>query len=69
MQFCFFFGLNEISESEGMDRSSLAIPENQKEVLRALAKVNSNIIGILSAGSVVESRVRKNTARDCCMDI
>ena len=55
----FFFGLNEISESEGMDRSSLAIPENQKEVLRALAKVNSNIIGILSAGSVVETEWEK----------
>lgn len=55
----FFFGLNEISESEGLDRSSLAIPENQKEVLRALVKVNSNIIGILSAGSVVETEWEK----------
>ena len=55
----FFFGLNEISESEGLDRSTLSIPENQKEVLRAVARVNSKIIGILSAGSVVEMEWEK----------
>lgn len=48
------FGLNEISESEGLDRSHMRIPQNQVELLEALAKVNPNIVGILSAGSAVE---------------
>lgn len=50
----YFFGLNEISESEGLDRGTLLIPENQREVLRAIRRVNPNIVGVLSAGSVVE---------------
>lgn len=48
------FGLNEISESEGLDRSHMRIPQNQIELLEALAKVNPNIVGVLSAGSAVE---------------
>lgn len=48
------FGLNEISEAEGMDRSHLRIPQNQIELLEALVKVNPNIVGILSGGSAVE---------------
>ncbi len=48
------FGLNEISESEGMDRSHMRIPQNQIELLEALVKVNSNIVGVLSGGSAVE---------------
>lgn len=50
----FCFGLNEISEAEGMDRSHMRIPQNQIEVLEALARVNSNIVGILSGGSAIE---------------
>ncbi|WP_124065778.1 glycoside hydrolase family 3 C-terminal domain-containing protein [Clostridium sp. E02] len=48
------FGLDELSESEGQDRSHLKIPSNQIELLKALAGVNSNLVGILSAGSVIE---------------
>lgn len=48
------FGLNEISEAEGMDRSHMRIPQNQIELLEALVKVNPNIVGILSGGSAVE---------------
>lgn len=48
------FGLNEISESEGLDRTHMRIPQNQIELLEDLAKVNPNIVGILSAGSAVE---------------
>lgn len=48
------FGLNEISEVEGMDRSHMRIPQNQIELLEALVKVNSNIVGVLSGGSAVE---------------
>lgn len=48
------FGLNEISEAEGMDRGHMRIPQNQIELLEDLVKVNPNIVGILSGGSVVE---------------
>ena len=48
------FGLDELSESEGQDRSHLKIPSNQIELLKALAGINSNLVGILSAGSVIE---------------
>lgn len=48
------FGLNEISEAEGMDRNHMRIPQNQIEVLEALARVNSNIVGIISGGSAIE---------------
>lgn len=48
------FGLDEISESEGMDRSHMRIPQNQIELLEALVKVNPNIVGVISAGSPVE---------------
>lgn len=50
----FFFGLDEISESEGMDRNHMRIPQNQIDLLESLVKVNANIVGILSAGAVVE---------------
>ena len=48
------FGLDELSESEGMDRTHMRIPQNQIHLLEAMAKVNKNIVGILSAGSAVE---------------
>ena len=51
----FFLGLCEQSESEGLDRRSLSIPENQLELLRKLAAANSHIVGILSAGGVVDT--------------
>lgn len=48
------FGLDEISESEGMDRIHMGIPQNQISLLTALSEVNPNIVGILSAGSAIE---------------
>lgn len=48
------FGLDELSESEGLDRTHMRIPQNQIDLLEALAKVNSNIVGVLSAGSAIE---------------
>ena len=48
------FGLDELSESEGLDRTHMRIPQNQIHLLEAMAKVNKNIVGILSAGSAVE---------------
>lgn len=48
------FGLDEMSESEGIDRSHMRIPQNQITLLETIARVNKNIVGILSAGAAVE---------------
>ena len=50
----FFFGLNEDSESEGMDRTHMRIPQNQISLLQELGQVNQNLVGIISAGSAIE---------------
>ena len=50
----YFFGLDEMSESEGLDRTHMRIPQVQIDVLRAMAKVNPNIVGVISAGSSIE---------------
>ncbi len=48
------FGLDEISEAEGMDRSHMRIPQNQINLLEALYKVNTEIVGVISSGSALE---------------
>ncbi|WP_425836881.1 glycoside hydrolase family 3 C-terminal domain-containing protein [Microbacterium sp. PA5] len=48
-------GLPEIAESEGLDRSSLALPEEQVRLLRAIRTVTSKVVVVLSAGGVVET--------------
>lgn len=50
----YFFGLDEMSESEGLDRTHMRIPQVQIDVLRAMAEVNPNIVGLISAGSSIE---------------
>ncbi len=54
------FGLDEISESEGEDRMHMRIQKNQIALLEELAKVNSNIVGIISAGAPIEMPWEKN---------
>ncbi|MBQ7485752.1 MAG: glycoside hydrolase family 3 C-terminal domain-containing protein [Oscillospiraceae bacterium] len=49
-----YLGLDEISESEGLDRSTLALPQCQIDALNAVSAVNENVIVVLSAGSSVE---------------
>ena len=48
------FGLDELSESEGLDRLHMRIPQNQIELLEELYRVNPNIVGVLSGGSAIE---------------
>lgn len=48
------FGLDELSESEGIDRMHMRIPQNQISLLEAISRVNENVVGILSAGAAVE---------------
>lgn len=49
-----YIGLDEASESEGLDRTHLRLPQSQLKLLKAVSQVNKNIIVILSSGSVVE---------------
>jgi beta-glucosidase len=49
-----FAGLDDVSESEGIDRETLSLPGNQKWLLMQLAKINKKIVVVLTAGSVVE---------------
>ena len=46
----YFFGLNEDSESEGMDRTHMRIPQNQINLLQELGQVNPNLVGIIVQG-------------------
>lgn len=48
------FGLDELSESEGLDRQHMRIPAQQISLLEKLASVNENIVGVMSAGAAVE---------------
>ncbi|MGT2715975.1 glycoside hydrolase family 3 C-terminal domain-containing protein [Streptococcus respiraculi] len=50
----YYMGLDEISESEGLDRRHMNLPQNQLHLLGKLAAVHSNIVVVLSAGSVVD---------------
>lgn len=58
------FGLDEISESEGMDRIHMGIPQNQISLLTALSEINPNVVGILSAGSAIEM-----PWQECCKSL
>ena len=49
-----YLGLDEISESEGLDRPNMALPQCQMETLWAVADANPNVIVVLSAGSSIE---------------
>ncbi len=49
-----YIGLDEDSETEGIDRDHIKIPQNQIDLLNAIYDINQNIVVILSSGSVVE---------------
>ena len=49
-----FAGLDEISESEGLDRTHMNMPQAQNLLIDEISTVNPNVIAVLSAGSAVE---------------
>jgi len=49
-----FAGLPDRYESEGYDRSTLAIPPNQEHIIEKIAEVQKNLVVVLSNGSPVE---------------
>ena len=48
-----FLGLDEYSETEGLDRKTLNLPQNQINLIEAVHLVNKNIVVVLSCGSVI----------------
>ena len=49
-----YIGLDEISESEGLDRAHMRLPQSQVDLIGAVSDVNPNIVAVMSAGSAVE---------------
>lgn len=49
-----YAGLPDRYESEGFDRSSLDMPENQIQLIRRVSAVNPNVAVVLLCGSVVD---------------
>ncbi len=47
-------GLDENGETEGLDRHHMHLPQEQIELLKAVAEANPNLIVVLSAGAPVE---------------
>jgi beta-glucosidase len=55
-------GTNSKVESEGYDRSSLALPGHQDDLVRAVAAANPNTVVVVNAGSPVEMPWRDDVA-------
>ncbi|MCS5522941.1 glycoside hydrolase family 3 C-terminal domain-containing protein [Curtobacterium flaccumfaciens pv. oortii] len=55
-------GTNSKVESEGYDRSSLALPGRQDDLVRAVAAANPNTVVVVNAGSPVEMPWRNDVA-------
>lgn len=49
-----FVGLTDYEESEGGDRLSMSLPNNQLELINRLVKENKQIVVVLFGGSVIE---------------
>lgn len=49
----YFLGLGEQEESEGIDRTSINIPQNQLSLLHKIARQKKEVVAVLSTGSVV----------------
>lgn len=56
----FFLGLGEQEETEGTDRKSINIPQNQLLLLHKIARVNPAVVAVLSTGSVVGTWWKKD---------
>ncbi len=55
-----YIGLDEISESEGLDRSHMRIPASQIQLLQRVAAVNPKVVAVLSGGSAIEMDWEEN---------
>ena len=50
----FFGGLSEYAESEGFDRQTLSLPQNQINLIKKIAKFTKKIIFVMYGGSPIE---------------
>ena len=57
----FFLGLDELAESEGLDRPHLKLRDNQIAVLQAVCRANPHVAAVFSGGAPVEC-----PWLDCC---
>ena len=58
----YFAGLSSFTESEGYDRKTLKLPENQLALLEKLRALGKKIVVVLTNGSVVELQEVKEAA-------
>ncbi|CUX21566.1 glycoside hydrolase family 3 N-terminal domain-containing protein [Clostridium sp. C105KSO13] len=47
-----YLGLDELAETEGMDREHMKLAQNQVDLLTAVQKENPNVVAVMSAGAV-----------------
>ena len=52
----FIGGDNREVETEGSDRTTIQLPFQQDELLKAIAEVNPNIVAVMVAGAPVDLR-------------
>lgn len=57
-----FAGLPDSFESEGYDRTTMAMPENQNRLIQAVSEVQPNTVVVLHAGAPVEMPWAERTA-------
>ena len=50
----FFGGLSEYAESEGFDRKTMSLPQNQINLIKRLARLNKKIVFVMFGGSPIE---------------
>ena len=50
-----FLGLDEVKETEGLDRSDMKLAQNQIDLLLAVHRANPRLVVVLSCGSAVET--------------
>lgn len=55
-------GLDEVAESEGLDRTDMRLDDSQTQLLAAIHDVNPNVVVLLHAGSQVET----DWTKDAC---
>lgn len=57
-----FIGLDEITETEGIDRKDLSLPQNQLDLLTALSTLGKPIVAVLSCGAPITTDWDENVS-------
>ncbi|MDR1093476.1 MAG: glycoside hydrolase family 3 C-terminal domain-containing protein [Clostridiales bacterium] len=50
-----YIGLDEVTETEGIDRADMRLPENQRDLIAALKKTGKKTVAVLSCGVALEA--------------